>query len=103
MKQRTEPLLSYSDNRFTLTFSTEQDHQGRIAMNQLTWSGVIIAGLLIAGFGLLSAALPEGNANAVQAQDVLFLLSGGLMTSLLGAAGLFGMTGQGASVVKKTK
>jgi hypothetical protein len=73
-------------------------------MNNLTWSGVVIGGLLIAGFGLVSAAhLPLDGANTVQAQDVLFLMSGGLVTSLLGAAGLFGLTGQRASVAKITK
>ncbi|WP_332877608.1 hypothetical protein [Massilia sp. S19_KUP03_FR1] len=73
-------------------------------MNNLTWSGVVIGGLLIAGFGFLSVShLPVDGANAVQAQDVLFLMSGGLMTSLLGAAGLLGLTGQRASVAKRTK
>ncbi len=73
-------------------------------MNNLTWSGVVIGGLLIAGFGLLSAShLHLDGANAVQAQDVLFLMTGGLMTSLLGAAGLLGLTGQRASVAKRTK
>lgn len=73
-------------------------------MKNLTWVGVVIGGLLIAGFGLVSASqLHLDDANALQAQDVLFLMSGGLMTSLLGAAGLFGLTGQRASVVKRTK
>jgi hypothetical protein len=30
-------------------------------------------------------------------------MSGGLMTSMIGAAGLFGLMGQRASVVKRTK
>ena len=73
----------------------------RQAMNNLTWSGIVIGGLLIAGFGLLSAAsLPAGGVHEVQAQDVLFLISGGLMTSLLGAAGLFGVMGQTAVLRK---
>lgn len=73
-------------------------------MNYLTWSGVVIGGLLIAGLGLLSAAhLPYNDANTVQAQDVLFLMSGGLVTSLLGVAGLFGLAGPRAGVAKITK
>jgi hypothetical protein len=76
----------------------------RLTMNNLTWSGIVIGGLLIAGFGLLSAAsLPAGGVHDVQAQDVLFLISGGLVTSLLGAAGLFGVMGQSAGIAKITK
>jgi hypothetical protein len=73
-------------------------------MSNMTWMGIVVWGLLIAGFGLLSASpLPATGANDVQAQDVLFLMSGGLMTSMIGAAGLFGFLGQVAGVVKRTK
>lgn len=73
-------------------------------MNNLPWIGIVVWGFLIAGFGLLSASpVPAAGTNDLQAQDVLFLLSGGLVTSMIGAAGLFGMLGQRASVVKRTK
>ena len=72
-------------------------------MNNLTWIGIVVWGLIIAGFGLLSVPHPAVGATDVQAQDVLFLMSGGLMTSMIGAAGLFGLMGQRASVVKRTK
>ena len=73
-------------------------------MNNLSWMVIVVSGLLMAGFGLLQAPLvPAAGVNGLQAQDVLFLMSGGLMTSLLGAAGLFGKMGQRASVVKRTK
>ena len=73
-------------------------------MNNLTWIGIVVWGLIIAGFGLLSAApVPAASVTDVQAQDVLFLMSGGLMTSMIGAAGLFGLMGQRAGVAKRTK
>lgn len=73
-------------------------------MNNLTWVGIVVGGVLIAAFGLLSGApVPVAGVNDVQAQDVLFLMSGGMVTSLIGAAGLFGMMGQRASVAKRTK
>lgn len=73
-------------------------------MNNLTWSGIVVWGLLMAGFGLLWAPpLPALGANGLQAQDVLFLMSGGLVTSMIGAMGLLGKLGQRASVVKRTK
>ena len=73
-------------------------------MNNLTWIGIVVWGLIIAGFGLLSAApVPAASVTDVQAQDVLFLMSGGLMTSMIGAAGLLGLMGQRAGVAKITK
>lgn len=73
-------------------------------MNNLTWIGIIVWGVLMAGFGLLSAApVAADHATDVQAQDALFLISGGFMTSMIGMAGLFGLMGQRASVVKRTK
>jgi len=88
-----------------LTLSTVQHNQGKeIDMNNLTWIGIVVWGLVIAGFGLFSAAPhPVAGVTDVQAQDVLFLMSGGLMTSMIGTAGLFGLMGQRASVVKRTK
>lgn len=72
-------------------------------MNNLTWSSIVIGGVVIAAFGLLSATPVVNGVAGVQAQDVLFLMSGGLVTSMIGAAGLCGMMGQRASVAKITK
>ena len=73
-------------------------------MNNLTWIGIVVGGVLIAAFGLLSGApVPVSGVNDVHAQDFLFLMSGGLVTSLIGAAGLLGMLEQRASVAKRTK
>jgi len=73
-------------------------------MNRLAWLAIVVGGAAIAAFGILSAApVPVDGVNAVQAQDVLFLMSGGLMTSMIGAAGVFGLTEQRAGVAKRTK
>ncbi|TFW36056.1 hypothetical protein [Massilia horti] len=62
-------------------------------MNSLAWIGVIIWGILITAFGLAAAGTPAGASPDVQAQDVLFLVTGGLVTCLIGVAGLFGLMG----------
>lgn len=73
-------------------------------MNNLTWIGIVVWGLLIAAFGLFSAspAALEGSSE-VQAQDVIFLISGGLVTSMIGAAGLFGFMGNAQALRKEQK
>jgi hypothetical protein len=72
-------------------------------MNHLSWTSIIVGGVAIAAFGLFSGApLPAGDVNAIQAQDVLFLMSGGLVTSMIGAAGLFGFMKQRSDVAKRT-
>jgi hypothetical protein len=73
-------------------------------MNNLTWIGIVVWGVLVAAFGLLSASpAPVADATVVQAHDALFLISGGFMTSMIGMAGVFGLMGQRTSVVKRTK
>lgn len=58
-------------------------------MNSLAWIGIIIWGLVVTGIGLVSAAPPE-LAPDVAAHDVIFLISGGLLTCLIGVVGLLG-------------
>jgi len=82
---------------------TVQDFQGGSNLNNLTWIGIVVWGVLIAGFGLISAAPVPVDATVVQAHDALFLMSGGLVTSMIGTAGLFGWMGQRQGVVKRTK
>ena len=61
-------------------------------MNSLAWIGIIAWGVVVTGFGLVSAAPPQATQN-VAAHDVVFLLSGGLLTCLIGIVGLLGFMG----------
>ena len=61
-------------------------------MNSLAWIGIIVWGLVVTGFGLVSGA-PTGLAQEVAAHDVVFLVSGGLLTCLIGIVGLLGFMG----------
>ncbi|WP_426196866.1 hypothetical protein [Massilia sp. DWR3-1-1] len=58
-------------------------------MNKLYWVGIIVWGLFVTGCGLTSAGAGE----VQQPQDVVFLLAGGLLTSLVGLVGLCGFMG----------
>ncbi len=63
-------------------------------MNSMAWIGIIIWGVSVAGFGLLSAHPPgETAGGGLQPQDVLFLVTGGLVTCLIGVTGLLGFMG----------
>jgi hypothetical protein len=66
-------------------------------MNSLAWIGIIAWGLVVTGFGLVSATPPleqaGGLANELAAHDVIFLVSGGLLTCLIGIVGLLGFMG----------
>jgi hypothetical protein len=72
----------------------EQQRQGDHHMNSLAWSGIIIWGILITVFGLASAGTPAtGAAPDVQPHDVVFLVTGGIITCLIGITGLCGFIG----------
>lgn len=61
-------------------------------MNSLAWIGIIVWGLIVTGFGLVSAGpLPQDQ--AVAAHDVTLLVAGGLLTCLIGVVGLLGFMG----------
>ena len=63
-------------------------------MNSMAWLGIIVWGVIVAGFGLLSAQAPgEASAGGLQPQDVVFLVAGGLLTCLIGVTGLLGFMG----------
>ncbi len=62
-------------------------------MNSLAWIGIIIWGVVITGFGLLSAEPPSEASGTLQAHDVVFLVAGGLLTCLIGVTGLMGLMG----------
>ncbi|MFC4932251.1 hypothetical protein [Massilia sp. GCM10023247] len=61
-------------------------------MNSLAWIGIIVWGLVVTAFGLVSAE-PTRLAQEVAAHDVVFLVSGGLLTCLIGIVGLLGFMG----------
>jgi hypothetical protein len=73
-------------------------------MNNLAWIGIIVWGLVITAFGLVSAgpAPAAGNAD-VQPQDVIFLIAGGLVTCLFGVTGLIGFMGWMPGLRKQQK
>jgi hypothetical protein len=63
-------------------------------MNSLAWIGIILWGLLLTGFGLVNAGpAPQTAATDMAAQDVFFLIAGGLLTCLIGCMGLMGFMG----------
>jgi hypothetical protein len=63
-------------------------------MNSMTWIGIILWGGLLTGFGLLSAAPgPQAGSAELAAHDVFFLITGGMLTCLIGFAGLIGFMG----------
>lgn len=63
-------------------------------MNSLTWIGIIVWGIVITVFGISTVGpVAEGSSVAMQAQDVVFLIVGGLVTVLIGLVGLAGFMG----------
>ena len=62
-------------------------------MNSLTWIGIIVWGIVLTLFGLLSAGPAPDAQGHVQAHDIVFLVAGGLLTCLIGCTGLMGMMG----------
>jgi hypothetical protein len=74
-----------------------------IHMSKLAWSGIIIWGLLVAGFGLAAAGPAPGADPDLQPHDVLFLVTGGVVICLLGVAGLTGLMGWVPGLRKEQK
>lgn len=60
-------------------------------MNNLAWIGIIVWGIIVTGFGLGMAGPHPDNPAAMQPQDVVFLIAGGLISCLIGLLGLLGM------------
>lgn len=61
-------------------------------MNSLAWTGIIVWGIVITFFGLLSAGAPSAHPE-MRAHDVVFLVTGGLLTVMIGTIGLMGFMG----------
>jgi hypothetical protein len=68
-------------------------HRGELSMNSLAWIGIIVWGLVITAFGLVQAAPAGAQAGELAPHDVIFLVSGGLVTCLIGIVGLAGFMG----------
>ncbi|MGJ7918382.1 hypothetical protein ACI48D_23300 [Massilia sp. LXY-6] len=62
-------------------------------MNSIAWVGIILWGLLISGFGLVSAGPAQPGSADIAAHDVFFLITGGLMICMIGFVGLMGFLG----------
>lgn len=62
-------------------------------MNSLAWIGVIVWGIVLTGLGLLSSPGDGAGAATPPPHDVVFIVAGGLLTCMIGAAGLLGMMG----------
>jgi hypothetical protein len=93
VRQRTELPADAHKNRRQLHTAESTQPKGR-DMNSLAWIGIILWGLLLTGFGLASAGPgPQAATADMAAQDVIFLITGGLLTCLIGCTGLMGFMG----------
>jgi hypothetical protein len=73
-------------------------------MNSIAWMGIILWGLLLTAFGLVSAGpAPQPGAADIAAHDVFFLIAGGLLTCLIGFTGLMGFMGWVPGLRKEQK
>ena len=60
-------------------------------MNHFIWIGIIAWGILVMGFGIATVPQAVPGEAPMPAHDVLFLLTGGLLSCLIGLLGLCGM------------
>jgi hypothetical protein len=73
-------------------------------MNSIAWVGIILWGVLLTVFGLVSAGpAPQAGTAELAAHDVFFLIAGGLLTCLIGFAGLIGFMGWVPGLRKEQK
>ena len=69
-------------------------HEGTdLDMNQVIWIGIIVWGILVMGFGIATVPAAVPGEAPVAAHDVVFLLTGGLLSCLIGLLGLCGLMG----------
>lgn len=62
-------------------------------MNNLAWIGVIVWGVVLTALGLLSTASGGASIAVPPAHDIVFIVAGGMLTCMIGAAGLLGLMG----------
>ena len=72
-------------------------------MNSLAWIGIIVWGLVVTGFGVVSAGPPLESGHDLAPHDVIFLVTGGLLTCLIGFVGLMGFMGWVPGLRKEQK
>jgi hypothetical protein len=73
-------------------------------MNSIAWVGIILWGLLLTAFGMVSAGpAPQPGMAGIAAHDVFFLIAGGLLTCLIGFIGLMGFMGWVPGLRKEQK
>ena len=103
MRQRTERSRRNGDNRITLKTSAAHciDIE-RNSVKKYIWGGIIIWGTLVICFGLGTMnptyAVANSAAGALPDQEVIFLLSGGIVACLLGTIGLLRFHGEVSTV-----
>jgi hypothetical protein len=84
--------------------SAENNYAKGSPMNSIAWMGIIFWGLLLTGFGLVSAGpAPQPGTVDIAAHDVFFLITGGLLTCLIGITGLMGFMGWVPGLRKEQK
>jgi hypothetical protein len=82
----------------------DQSSERESPMNSIAWIGIILWGVLLTGFGLVSAGpAPQAGSADIAAHDVFFLISGGLLTCLIGFTGLMGFMGWVPGLRKEQK
>jgi hypothetical protein len=73
-------------------------------MNCTTWVAIILWGVVLTGTGLLSAGpAPQAGSGELAAHDVFFVITGGMLTCLIGFAGLIGFMGWVPGLRKEQK
>jgi hypothetical protein len=85
------------------SMTASQPHLQESRMNTMTWIGIIIWGMIITGIGLATAGTPAGIEPDLQPHDVVFLVTGGVLTVLIGISGLMGIMGWVPGVRKDHK
>ena len=72
-------------------------------MNSLAWIGIILWGLVLAAFGVVSAGPPHEAGQDLAPHDVVFLVAGGILTCMIGVVGLLGFMGWVPGVRKEPR
>jgi hypothetical protein len=104
VRQRTERGRSAVKNRSTLNNTAENKQAKGTAMNSIAWIGIILWGGLLTGFGLVSAGpSPQPGTADLAPHDVFFLITGGLVTCMIGFTGLMGFMGWMPGLRKEQK
>lgn len=63
-------------------------------MNRMVWIGILAWGIIVTLFGFSAAGpVAAGSSATMQAQDVVFLIAGGLVACLIALVGLAGVLG----------